>query len=219
MRLILLGPPGAGKGTQARFLCEHYQIPQISTGDMLRGAIAKGTALGRQAKTFMDEGQLLPDDIILAMVEERIQADDCQRGFLFDGFPRTLTQAEAVRRANIPIHSVVEIDVPDEVIIDRVTKRRVHPGSGRVYHLTHHRPVNEGKDNETGEDLIQRDDDTESTVIRRLKIYHEETRPLVTYYQGLSKADSDSAPFYHRVDGMGKPKEIAERIINLLQGG
>lgn len=218
MRLILLGPPGAGKGTQARMLCEQFNIPQISTGDMLREAIAGNTALGSQAKIIMDEGKLLPDDVIIAMVKERIKGADCENGFLFDGFPRTIAQAEAVKDARIPINCVLEIMVPDADIVERVTKRRVHAASGRIYHLAFHPPEQEGMDDETGEPLMQRDDDKEETVLQRLRVYHEQTKPLIHFYKQLADANDVSAPSFHCVQGVGDPKKIAEKILTLLQG-
>lgn len=218
MRLILLGPPGAGKGTQAKFLCDHYHIPQISTGDMLREAIANDTPLGREAKGLMDAGKLVSDEVIVGMVKERIKASDCEKGFLFDGFPRTLSQAQAIEDAAIPINSVIEIAVPDDVIIERVTNRRVHPGSGRVYHLLFHPPKEEGKDDVTGEPLVLRDDDTVDTVKARLNVYHDKTQPLITYYQSMAREQREQPLSYHCVEGMGEPTDIAERIIHLLQG-
>ena len=182
MRLILLGPPGAGKGTQAQFICDTLGIPQISTGDMLRAAVAAKSELGLQVKQVMDEGGLVSDEIIIALVKERIGQDDCAGGFLFDGFPRTIVQAEALIDASIDLDCVVEIQVPDEEIVSRLAGRRVHPGSGRVYHLKFNPPAVEGKDDETGEDLIQRDDDTEATVRDRLAVYHRQTHPLVEFY-------------------------------------
>ncbi|MEK9654562.1 MAG: adenylate kinase [Halieaceae bacterium] len=185
MRIILLGPPGAGKGTQAQFICQRFAIPQISTGDMLRAAVAAGTELGRQAKAIMDDGGLVSDDIIIALVKERLTEADCAQGCLFDGFPRTIVQAQAMIDEQIAIDHVLEIAVSDEEIIKRLSGRRVHPGSGRVYHIDHNPPVQAGRDDETGEALVQRDDDLEETVRKRLGVYHEQTRPLVDFYQGV----------------------------------
>jgi len=204
MRLILLGPPGAGKGTQAQFICEKYNIPQISTGDMLRAAVKAGTPLGLEAKKIMDEGGLVSDDIILGLVKERIAEDDCKNGFLFDGFPRTIPQAEALKADGVPLDSVVEIAVDDEEIIKRMSGRRVHPASGRTYHVIFNPPKVEGKDDETGEDLIQRDDDNEETVRKRLDVYHEQTAPLVDFYSKWAESGEADAPKYVKVVGTGK---------------
>ena len=182
MRIILLGAPGAGKGTQATYIKEEFDIPQISTGDMLRAAVKAGTALGLEAKKFMDSGGLVPDEVIIGLVKERIKEADCQRGFLFDGFPRTIPQAEAMREAGVDIDYVVEIDVPDEEIVKRMSGRRTHMASGRTYHVVFNPPQAEGKDDITGEDLVQRDDDREETVLKRLQVYHNQTEPLVSYY-------------------------------------
>jgi len=210
MRLILLGAPGAGKGTQAQFITEKYGIPQISTGDMLRAAVKAQSELGMQAKEVMDAGGLVSDDIIIGLVKERIQRDDCANGFLFDGFPRTIPQAEAMVEAGVNIDHVVEIDVADEEIVKRLSGRRVHPGSGRIYHVQHNPPQREGLDDETGEPLVQRDDDLEDTVRNRLKIYHSQTSPLIAFYQGMS---GDDAPAYHRIAGTGSVDEIRGRVI------
>lgn len=218
MRIILLGPPGAGKGTQAAALCEAFDIPQISTGDMLRAAVKAGTELGKAAKAVMDAGELVSDDIIIGLVKERIAEPDCANGFLFDGFPRTIAQADALQHAGVPIDAVVEIQVDDESIIQRMVGRRVHPGSGRVYHLEHAPPQTPGQDDVTGEPLVQRDDDKESTVRQRLAVYHEQTRPLVDYYQGLSQQKGDDAPRYVCVNGEGEIDVVRERIINALKG-
>ena len=197
MKILLLGAPGAGKGTQAQFITRAFGIPQISTGDMLRAAIKAGTPLGLEAKKIMDEGGLVRDDIIIGMVKERIAQDDCRGGFLFDGFPRTLAQAQALQQAGIALDAVVEIDVPDAVILERISGRRVHPASGRSYHIVHNPPKVEGKDDETGEDLIQRSDDKEETVRKRLDVYHGETAVLIGFYSGLS---GEHAPRYVTVD-------------------
>ncbi len=218
MRIILLGPPGAGKGTQASALCDAFGIPQISTGDMLRAAVKAGTELGKAAKAVMDAGELVSDDIIIGLVEERIQAPDCANGFLFDGFPRTIAQADALRDADIQIDAVVEIQVDDELIINRMKGRRVHPGSGRVYHLEHAPPKVPGQDDETGEPLVQRDDDKEDTVRQRLAVYHEQTRPLVDYYRGRSESGGDDAPRYVCVNGEGDIDQVGQRIIEALKG-
>jgi adenylate kinase len=210
MRLILLGPPGAGKGTQAHFIREKYAIPQISTGDMLRAAIQAGTALGKEAKKVMDAGHLVSDDIIIGLVKERLQKPDCKRGYLFDGFPRTIPQAEAMGEAGIDIDHVLEIDVPDAEIIARMSGRRVHPGSGRVYHVQFNPPKREGKDDVTGEPLVQRDDDREDTVKERLEVYRRQTRPLVEYYQRLAPAK------LRRISGSGSVEEVKQRAFAAL---
>lgn len=217
MRVILLGAPGAGKGTQAQFIKEQFNIPQIATGDMLRAAVKAGTPLGQEAKKVMDAGGLVSDDIILGLVKERIAQDDCRNGFLFDGFPRTIPQAQAMVDENVKIDYVVEIDVDDKEIIERISGRRVHPASGRIYHVTHNPPREEGKDDETGDELIQRDDDKEETVRKRLEVYQSQTRPLVDFYQDLEKEDSASAPTYVRVAGVGGVEEIRDRILSALQ--
>ena len=217
MRLILLGPPGAGKGTQAGYVCEAFGIPQISTGDMLRAAVKAGTPLGQQAKKVMDEGGLVPDDIILGLIKERLAEPDCANGFLFDGFPRTIAQADGLNHEGIGLDAVVEIQVPDEEIVDRMAGRRVHPGSGRVYHVTHNPPQEPGKDDVTGEDLVQRDDDREETVRQRLSVYHEQTRPLVDYYAGWAKKGDPEAPRYATVDGQQPVEAVREEILSALK--
>ncbi len=217
MRLILLGPPGAGKGTQAGYVCEAFGIPQISTGDMLRAAVKAGTPLGQQAKKVMDEGGLVPDDIILGLIKERLAEPDCANGFLFDGFPRTIAQADGLNHEGIGLDAVVEIQVPDEEIVDRMAGRRVHPGSGRVYHVTHNPPKEPGKDDVTGEDLVQRDDDHEETVRQRLSVYHEQTRPLVDYYAGWAKKGDPEAPRYVTVDGQQPVEAVREEILSALK--
>lgn len=216
MRLILLGGPGAGKGTQANFIKERYGIPQISTGDMLRAAVKAGTELGKQAKKVMDAGGLVSDDIIIGLVKERIKEPDCQKGFLFDGFPRTIPQADAMKNAGVTIDAVVDIDVPDAEIIKRMSGRRVHLASGRTYHLVFNPPKQEGKDDVTGEDLIQRDDDKEETVRKRLDIYHSQTEPLVDYYKKWESSGADGAPKYIRIEGVGKVEEIRDQIFSAL---
>lgn len=216
MRVILLGPPGAGKGTQAQYICERFSIPQISTGDMLRAAVKEGTPLGIEAKKVMDAGGLVSDDIILGLVKERIAKPDCANGFLFDGFPRTIAQADALKTQGINIDYVVEIQVEDEEIVSRMSGRRVHPDSGRVYHVIHNPPKEDGKDDVTGEPLVQRDDDKEETVRKRLQVYHEQTKPLVDYYQGWSQTGDGNAPSYVVVDGIGAVEEIQARIANAL---
>ncbi|MDG0978590.1 MAG: adenylate kinase [Halieaceae bacterium] len=213
MRIILLGAPGAGKGTQAQFITEQFGIVQISTGDMLRAAVKAGTELGLKAKAVMDSGALVSDDIIIGLVKERIQQDDCANGFLFDGFPRTIPQAEALVSAGVDIDHVLEIAVPDDEIVSRLGGRRVHEASGRIYHVQHNPPKVAGKDDETGDDLVQRDDDKEDTVRRRLSVYHDQTAPLVGFYQGMS---GDSAPRYHRVEGVGSLDDIKARITAAL---
>ncbi|WP_108445099.1 adenylate kinase [Halomonas denitrificans] len=218
MRLILLGAPGAGKGTQAQFICERFNIPQISTGDMLRAAVKEGSELGLKVKEIMNSGGLVSDDIIIALVKERISQPDCANGFLFDGFPRTIPQAQAMRDAEVKIDHVLEIAVDDEEIVKRLAGRRVHPGSGRVYHLEYQPPKEEGKDDVTGEALIQRDDDRESTVRNRLAVYHEQTAPLVDYYQQWAKEEPEAAPAYHRVEGVGSIDDITGQVIKALEG-
>ncbi|TBW08186.1 adenylate kinase [Azotobacter chroococcum subsp. isscasi] len=210
MRMILLGAPGAGKGTQARFITEKFGIPQISTGDMLRAAVKAGSPLGLKVKGVMDSGGLVSDDIIIDLIRERIAQPDCARGFLFDGFPRTIPQAEALRDAGVTIDHVLEIAVDDEEIVSRMSGRRVHPASGRVYHVLHNPPKVPGKDDESGEDLIQREDDKEETVRHRLALYHSQTKPLVDFYQGL--AATSGTPRYSRIEGVGSVSEITSRV-------
>ena len=216
MRIILLGAPGAGKGTQAAFLCQHYGIPQISTGDMLRAAVKAGTPLGLAAKKVMDSGVLVSDDIIIGLVRERIAQPDCENGFLFDGFPRTIVQADALKAAGIKVDTVLEIDVPDEAIIERMSGRRVHVASGRTYHVRYNPPRVEGKDDLTGEDLILRVDDHENTVKKRLAIYKEQTRPLVAYYEAWARSGDPAAPRYRRISGSGGVEEIKARALEAL---
>jgi adenylate kinase len=216
MRLILLGGPGAGKGTQAGFITERFGIPQVSTGDMLRAAVRAATPLGKQAKEVMDTGGLVSDDIIVGLVKERIQQPDCDGGFLFDGFPRTIPQAEALKREAIAIDHVVEIGVDDDEIIKRMSGRRVHLASGRTYHVNFNPPKVEGRDDVTGEELVQRDDDKEETVRKRLAVYHEQTEPLVDYYSKWAASGDSSAPLYVRIDGMGSVEEIRDRIFQAL---
>jgi len=210
MRLILLGPPGAGKGTQANFIKEKFAIPQISTGDMLRAAVKAGTPLGVAAKKVMDAGQLVSDDIIIGLVKERLKAPDCAKGYLFDGFPRTIPQAEAMKDAGVAIDYVVEIDVPDDDIIGRMTGRRVHPASGRTYHVRFNPPKLEGRDDVTGEPLVQRDDDREETVKKRLDVYRSQTRPLVDYYSREPRVK------YRRISGLGPVDEVTRRVFAAL---
>ena len=216
MRVILLGGPGAGKGTQANYIKEKYNIPQISTGDMLRAAVKAGTPLGIEAKKVMDAGGLVSDDIILGLVEERTREPDCANGFLFDGFPRTLAQADALKDKGVPIDCVVEIDVDDNEIIRRMSGRRVHLASGRTYHVVFNPPKEEGKDNETGEPLIQREDDQEETVRQRLAVYHEQTEPLIEYYSKWAASGVAGAPRYAKIDGIGKVDEIRDAIYAAL---
>ena len=216
MRLILLGGPGAGKGTQANFIKENYQIPQISTGDMLRAALKEGTELGLKAKEYMDAGKLVPDDVIIGLVKERIKEPDCEKGFLFDGFPRTIPQADALKEAGVPVEAVVDIDVPDAEIIKRMSGRRVHLTSGRTYHIVFNPPKEEGKDDVTGEPLIQRDDDHEETVRKRLDVYHAQTEPLIDYYKDWEKTDESAAPKYIRIEGVGKVEAIRDQIYAVL---
>lgn len=216
MRLILLGAPGAGKGTQAAFLRERFDIPQISTGDMLRAAVKAGTPLGQQAKQVMDAGGLMPDDIIIGLVRDRLQQPDCANGYLFDGFPRTIPQADALREAGVKLDYVIEVDVPEEEIIDRMSGRRMHPASGRTYHIKHNPPKVEGIDDVTGEPLVQRDDDQEATVRKRLEVYREQTRPLVDYYRGWAEAEPHAAPRYRRIAGVGSVDDIKARLFAAL---
>ncbi len=215
MRIILLGAPGVGKGTQAGFIMEEFGIPQISTGDMLREAIKAGTSLGRNVKAVMDSGALVTDDIIIDLVKERIRRDDCEHGFLFDGFPRTIPQAEALLQQGITIDFVIEIKVPEDEIIDRLSGRRVHIDSGRVYHIIHNPPAREGLDDITGEPLLQRDDDREDTVRERLNVYQEQTEPLISFYRTLSES-AGSNTICAAVDGQGSTEEIRERIFAVI---
>ena len=216
MRLILLGAPGAGKGTQATFICQQYGIPQISTGDMLRAAVKAGTPLGLEAKGIMESGALVSDDLIINLVKERITQPDCAKGFLFDGFPRTIPQAEAMKAAGVKIDYVLEIDVPFADIVERMSGRRSHPASGRTYHLKFNPPAVEGKDDVTGEPLIQREDDKEETVTKRLEVYRQQTRPLVEYYSAWAKAEPAAAPKYRAISGVGAVDEIRQRALAAL---
>lgn len=218
MRLILLGPPGAGKGTQAAFIQERFGVVQISTGDMLRAAVKAGTPLGLAAKKVMDSGALVSDDIIIGLVHERLKQPDCANGYMFDGFPRTIAQADALRAANVPIDYVLEIDVPDSDIVERMSGRRVHLASGRTYHVRHNPPKVEGKDDVTGEPLVQRDDDREETVRKRLAVYHEQTKPLVDYYRQWAASGDAAAPKVVKVSGLGAVDEITQRVLTALQG-
>lgn len=216
MRLILLGGPGAGKGTQATFLTEHFSVPQVSTGDMLRAAVRDGTPLGNQAKAIMDAGDLVPDDLIIGLVKERIAQSDCERGFLFDGFPRTIPQATALKDSHIDIDYVLEIAVDDEEIVSRMSGRRTHLASGRTYHVLYNPPKDDGVDDLTGEPLVQREDDAEATVRNRLAVYHEQTSPLVGFYSEWAKTGDASAPKYLRIDGIGSVDAIRDRAIRAL---
>lgn len=216
MRLILLGPPGAGKGTQAAFICQKFGIPQISTGDMLRAAVKAGTPLGLQAKAVMDAGALVSDDLIINLVKERIAQPDCANGFLFDGFPRTIPQADAMKAAGVKLDHVLEIDVPFDAIIERMSGRRSHPASGRTYHVKFNPPKAEGKDDVTGEPLIQRDDDKEETVKKRLEVYSAQTRPLVDYYRQWAQNDAAAAPKYRAISGVGSVEDITARALQAL---
>ncbi|WP_374657323.1 adenylate kinase [Inhella sp.] len=218
MRLILLGAPGAGKGTQAAFICQQYGIPQISTGDMLRAAVKAGTPLGLAAKQVMDSGGLVSDDIIIGLVKERIAQGDCANGFLFDGFPRTIPQAEAMKAAGVKLDLVLEIDVPFEAIVERMSGRRTHPASGRSYHVKFNPPKQEGLDDLTGEPLVQRDDDREETVKKRLDVYAAQTRPLVDYYSSWAATGDAQAPRYARIAGVGTVEEITARALAALKG-
>jgi adenylate kinase len=216
MKVILLGGPGAGKGTQAGFITEKYNIPQISTGDMLRAHVKAGSELGLAAKKIMDDGGLVSDDIIMGMIRERIQEDDCKNGYLFDGFPRTIPQADSLKDGGIAVDAVVEIDVDDDEIIKRMSGRRVHLASGRTYHIVFNPPKVEGKDDVTGEDLIQRDDDQEETVRKRLDVYHEQTEPLIDYYSKWAATGETGAPAYHKIAGIGGVDEIRDKIFAAL---
>lgn len=217
MRLILIGPPGAGKGTQAAFIKEKFGIPQISTGDMLRAAVKAGTPLGLAAKEVMDKGQLVSDDIIIGLVKERLTQPDCANGFLFDGFPSTIPQAEALQAAGIPIDFVLEIAVPDEEIVTRMSGRRVDPVSGRTYHIKYNPPKVQGKDDITGDPLIQRDDDKEEVVLKRLSVYHAQTEALVKFYGDLAASGDASAPKYRSISGLGSIEEIKNRVFEALK--
>lgn len=216
MRIILLGSPGAGKGTQAKFIAEHYALPIISTGDMLRAAVSQGTPLGQHAKTLMESGQLLPDELMIQLVEERIRAPDCEAGFLLDGFPRTLPQAEALRRQKVPIDLVIEIATEDEEIVRRLSGRRIHPASGRVYHLHYHPPRIPNRDDQTGEVLVQREDDQEVTIRERLRVYHQQTKPLIAYYRDWQRTGDAHAPAYVQVDGSASVDHVRQQIIEVL---
>src|SRR5450830_1604537 len=217
MRLILLGAPGAGKGTQATFICQKYGIPQISTGDMLRAAVKAGTPLGLQAKSVMESGGLVSDELIINLVKERIAQADCANGFLFDGFPRTIPQADAMKAAGVKLDYVLEIDVPFEAIIERMSGRRSHPASGRTYHVKFNPPKVTGKDDITGEDLVQRDDDKEETVQKRLQVYHEQTKQLVGYYSNWANSGIGGAPKYVKVNGLGDMEKIRDNIFAQLK--
>lgn len=216
MRLILLGAPGAGKGTQASYIKERFNIPQISTGDMLRAAVKEGTPLGIAAKKVMDAGGLVSDDIIIGLVKDRLKQADCANGYLFDGFPRTIPQADAMKEAGVAIDYVLEIDVPDDAIIERMSGRRVHPASGRTYHVKYNPPKVAGKDDMTGEELIQRDDDREDTVKKRLSVYHEQTEVLVGYYNDWARSGTPGAPKYRKIAGVGAVEEIRDRAFAAL---
>ncbi|WP_407279961.1 adenylate kinase [Aromatoleum evansii] len=217
MRLILLGPPGAGKGTQANFIKEKFGIPQISTGDMLRAAVKAGTPLGIEAKKVMDAGGLVSDDIIIGLVKDRLQQDDCKAGYMFDGFPRTIPQADAMKEAGVPIDFVLEIDVPDSEIVERMSGRRVHVASGRTYHVKFNPPKVAGKDDVTGEDLIQRDDDREETVKKRLEVYHAQTKPLVEYYSQWAASGAAAAPKVRKISGLGAVEAITASAFEALK--
>ncbi len=217
MRLILLGPPGAGKGTQANFIKEKFGIPQISTGDMLRAAVKAGTPLGIEAKKVMDAGGLVSDDIIIGLVKDRLKEDDCKAGYMFDGFPRTIPQADAMKDAGVPIDVVLEIDVPDSEIVERMSGRRAHVASGRTYHVKYNPPKVAGKDDVTGEDLVQRDDDREETVKKRLEVYHSQTKPLVAYYTKWAESGAAGAPKVRKISGLGAVDEITARAFEALK--
>jgi adenylate kinase len=216
MRLILLGPPGAGKGTQAAYICSRFSIPQISTGDMLRAAVKAGSALGRAVKEVMDAGRLVPDSVVIALVQERLKQSDCARGYLFDGFPRTLPQAEAMRDARVAVDCVLEFEVPDEEIVARMAGRRVHLASGRTYHVKFNPPKAEGRDDLTGEPLVQREDDREQTVRDRLAVYHSQTEPLVQFYRRWQASGAPGAPVYRSISGLGGVEQIRDRALAAL---
>ncbi|GAB2905416.1 adenylate kinase [Uliginosibacterium flavum] len=218
MRLILLGPPGAGKGTQAKFIAEKYGIPQISTGDMLRAAVKAGSPMGLAAKAVMDAGQLVSDDIIIGLVKERLTQPDCANGYMFDGFPRTLPQADALKDSGVALDVVLEIDVPDSEIVERMSGRRVHLASGRTYHIKFNPPKVAGVDDETGEPLVQRDDDKEEVVTKRLDVYHAQTKPLVKYYSDWAAAGDNAAPRYARIAGTGPVDQITAKALSALEG-
>lgn len=217
MRVILLGAPGAGKGTQAKFIMEAFGIPQISTGDMLRAAVKEGSALGLKVKDIMTAGGLVPDEVIIDLVKERIAQDDCKNGFLFDGFPRTIPQAQSLTASGVPIDHVLEIFVEDEEIVDRLSGRRVHEPTGRIYHTKYNPPKTPGLDDETGEPLVQRDDDKEETVRKRLAVYHEQTEPLIGYYKKLSESDGDNACKFSRIEGVGTLNQIRDNVFVALK--
>ena len=217
MKLILLGPPGAGKGTQANFIREKFGIPQISTGDMLRAAVKAGTPLGIEAKKIMDAGGLVRDDIIIGLVKDRLKEADCQNGYMFDGFPRTIPQAEAMKDAGVSIDYVLEIDVPDSEIVMRMSGRRVHVASGRTYHIKFNPPKVEGKDDVTGDALIQRDDDQEATVLKRLEVYHDQTKALIGYYGDWAASSQEGAPLYRKINGLGKVDDVRESAFAALK--
>lgn len=217
MRLILLGAPGAGKGTQAKFITEHYQIPQISTGEMLRAAVSAGTTLGLQVKDIMQNGGLVPDPVIIALVKERIAQSDCKNGYLLDGFPRTIPQAQALRDDGVLLDKVIELRVEDDELITRITGRRIHAASGRVYHILYQPPQVENTDDETGETLIQRDDDKEETVRNRLEVYTQQTKPLIDYYQQWYAQNDAQAPSYHSINGLGSVAEIRDAVFAILE--
>lgn len=217
MRIILLGAPGAGKGTQAAFLKERFGIPQISTGDMLRAAVAQGTGLGLAAKKMMDAGALVPDEVIIGLVKERLAQSDCQHGYLFDGFPRTIPQADALRQAGVRVDHVLEIDVPDQAVIERMSGRRVHPASGRTYHIQFNPPKAEGVDDVTGDALVQREDDTAATVKKRLEIYHAQTAQLIAYYNDWAASCDAAAPAYRKIAGVGTVEQISAGALAALQ--
>src|SRR5262245_17943703 len=219
MRIVLLGMPGAGKGTQARHLIEKYGIPQVSTGDMLRAAVKDGTPLGKQARSYMERGALVPDEIVIGLVKERVAQADCARGFIIDGFPRNIAQAEALRRAGVDLDWVLEFDVRDEEILRRLSGRRVHPGSGRTYHVEFNPPRVAGKDDVTGEPLVQRPDDKEETVRKRIATYHEQTQPLVAYYSGLRAKGDPRAPRHARLNGNGAVEQVRDRMFAALAEG
>lgn len=216
MRLMLLGSPGVGKGTQAKFIAQKFQVPQISTGDMLRTAIAENTPLGEEVKQIVEQGKLIPDQMIIKLVKDRIDQPDCKNGFLLDGFPRTIPQAEALAHNKIDLDYIIELEVPDEEIIKRLSGRRMHPASGRIYHTIYHPPKVSEKDDLTGEPLVQRPDDREETIIKRLRVYHDQTSPLIDYYKEKAKGSSIQYPIYLKIDGQGTVEEVRKRILNAI---
>lgn len=216
-RIVLIAPPGAGKSTQATRLAERFRIPWISTGELLRAAVREGTPLGQQARSFMEKGEMVPDEVVIALVRDRLSQEDCQAGFILDGFPRTTAQAEALKKAGIALDYVIELELDEQEAVLRLSGRRVHPASGRTYHVVFHPPKNPGKDDVTGEDLVQREDDREEAVRTRLRVYRQQTEPVVAFYRQWSESDGPGAPLYRRVSAMGSPDEVCQRLLATLQ--